>query len=677
VLLERHSSSRFNQAGEIEMPTKKSQHVVVAGFDDPNLSSPEYPDALNGTSGKIHRPGLDANNGLRFLMRTWGAPDDDDYATIEWSPDGIDTWTVLWTIHFPSEITTPTVERVIPMSLLNHGKYEFRYKVKNGIGGVYTDFSETSMADIDLFGPFKRLGSALKPPKVKFPDFIETSADIITQVVIDTNPEFTFEVLPYDDWESGDGVRYWFTQDNPADNGPPLNTLPIPAGGLEIDLPNTFFANPDVLDGIWFFVYQLIDGAGNVSELSRTEGRILKRSNGLILTPLIIRENTPDGLIDIPEWEANVVVAIPAYAYQPGDHVTIRWGSQSHGPIPLNGVFDFDITLPNQLILDEFGTSTEAVTTSATYEIHQNGGTDRPPTATDIDVNLWAPGPTPPLPGEENPDLGEVELMGPASDPVPNLLVKADFDAAGAIVARITLWTTPSPRMNDIIRVYWGSKSLQVGELTLGSEAPGAGIVIELDKTALATLGNDSHDLFYTVSEPDSLNGNLSPSTSVQVDDAIEHIMDPAEFRNVQSWSGDPRGRLNCVSVKGGPELPWTDRYLEVWIPPNSDYFKDGVDVIIEFHGAEGLNGDLPAIGSTTGSRTITLDETTAEQGFMFHYGPYVPFLKPIEGYTPPFASSWLRYSINHGGTWARSVPAVIPVRMYSANNTCDTSGLP
>ena len=659
------------------MPTKKSKHVVVAGFDDPNLDPPEYPDALDGVSGKIYRPGYDANNGLRFLMRTWAAPDDNDYATIEWSPVGIDTWTVLWDIHFPAEITTPTVERVIPMSLLNHGRYEFRYKVKNGLGGLYTDFSETSMADIDLFAPFKRLGSAVKPPIVKFPDFIEAPTDIINQAMIDANPEFTFEVLPYPDWEDGDRVRYWFTQDNPADNGAPLNTLPIPQAGLEIDLPNTFFANPEVLDGIWFFVYQLIDAAGNESELSRTQGRILRRSNGLILAPLIIRENTDDGLIDIPEWEANVVVAIPTYAYQSGDQATIKWGSQSHGPIVLTGVFDFDITLPSQLILDEFGTSTVTVTTSATYEIHQKGGTDSPPTATDIDVNLWAPGPLPPLPGEENPELGEVELMGPASDPTPNYLVKADFDHEDPIVARITLWTTPSPRTNDIIRVYWGSKSLQVGELTLSSEAPGADIVIELDKAALATLGNDSHDLFYTVSEPDSSNGNLSPSTSVEVDDAIEHIMDAAEFRNAQSWSADPRGRLNCVSVKGGPGLPWAERYLEVWIPPNPDYFKDGVDVVIEFHGAPGLNGVLPAIAGTAGTRTITLDADTAEHGFMFHYGPYVPFLKPIEGFTAPYASSWLRYSINHGGTWARSVPAVIPVRMYSSNNTCDTSGLP
>lgn len=659
------------------MPTKQSKNVVIAGFDSPNLLPPEFPDALNGVDGKICRPNLDANSGLKFLMNTWLAPDDDDYVTIEWSPVGIDTWTELTTLHFPVQVTDPTIERIIPMSILSHGKYEFRYKVKNGLGGVFTDFSEVGLADIDLFAPFKRLGSSVKPPIVGFPDFLASTSDIITQGMIDANPDFPFEVFPYTDWEEGDTLLFWWTQDTPADNGPPLFTLPIPKTGLTVDLPNTFFANPSVLDGIWFPVFMLVDAAGNRSELSRTQGRILKRSSGLALLPLIVREKVVDGLIDIPELEAGVVVAIPAYAYQPGDQYTVKWGSQTHGPFALNGVFDFDISLPRQKIVDEFGTSTVTVTTPATYVIHRSGGSDSPPTATDIDVNLWAPGPTPPTPGEENPDLNLAQLFGPASDPTPNYLVKADFDDADPIEARIALWMTPSPRTNDIIRVYWGSKSLLVGTHTLGSEGLGATVVIDLDKTALATLGNGFNDLFYTVSEPGSMNDNLSPPTSVEVDDAIEHVMDEAVYLNKDAWSQDPRGRINCTGVKGGPALPWASRYIEVQIPPQPLYFADGVDVLIEFHGSLGLAGALPAVAGTTGSQTITLDATTAANGFVFRYGPYVPFLKPLEGYTAPYASSWLRYSIDLGGTWARSVPAVIPVRMFSSNNTCDTSGLP
>lgn len=659
------------------MPTKKRKNVVLTGFDDPNLSAPEYPDALDGVSGKILRAGLDANNGLRFLMRTWAAPDDDDYVTIEWSPVGIDKWTELWTIHFPVMISTPTVERVIPMPVLNHGQYEFRHKVKNGLGGIYTDFSEASTADIDLYGPGKSLGSSVKPQIVEFPDFLPTTADIITQAVIDANPDFTFTIPAHPDWEAGDTVRYWFTHDTPADNGPPLNTVPFPQTGAVIDLPNTFFNNPLLLDGILFFVYQLIDAAGNPSELSRTQGRILKRSSGLVLAPLIIREQTPDSLIDIPEWQANVTASIPSYSYQPGDQFTIKWGSQTHGPLPLTGVFDFDVTLPPQLILDEFGTSTVRVTTQATYEIHRNGGTDTPATVTEIDVNLWAPGPIPAIPGDPNPDLVPLDVRGPASAPTLNYLDKDDFDDPGAIQALITLWTTPSPRGNDIIEVWWDSPSVLVGTHVLSGEAPGDSIVIDLDKVEIATMGNNIKDVFYTVREQDSKNLNVSLPREVEVDDAIEHVMDEAEFRNVTSWSGDPRGRLTCPALKGGPALPWADRYLEVWIPPSPAYFSDGVQVVIEFHGSIGLDGALPAIAGTTGSQTITLTAETARDGFMFHYGPYVPFLKPIEGFAAPFASAWLRYSVDLGGTWARSVPAVIPVRMYSSNNTCDLSGLP
>lgn len=652
------------------MPIKKRNKTGVLGFNEPNLPAPEYPDAISGTSGKIDREKYDENEGLRFLMHAWAAPDYDDLVSIEWSPVGIEKWTELTTIPFEEPIEEPTVEFVIPMSVLNHGRYEFRFKVKNGEGGQYLDFSSKSLADIDLFAPFQRLGSSMKPPIAGFPDFLALPTDVISQQVIDQNPEFTFKIPPYADWETGDRVRYWFTLDNPADDGEPINTLPMPEEGLEIDVPNTFFANPLLLDGNLFFVYQLLDAAKNVGELSRNQGRTLKRSSGLILSPLIIREQVVDGLIDIPELEANVVVAIPIYAYQPRDQYIVRWGSQTHGPFLLSGVFDFDITLPRQLIVDEFGSSTVPVTTSATYTILRNGGTDSPPTATDIEVNLWVPGPTPPAPGEENPDLPAVHVFGPASSPTPDYLDKTDFDDPGEIEAHITLWITPSPRANDIIRVYWGSKMILAGTFLIGAEAPGADIVINLDKTELAKLGNGSHNVFYTVSEPDSLNDNLSESTPVEVDGAIEHIMDAAVFQNPQTWPGDPRGRLNCTSLRGAGAVP--GQYLEVWIPPNPEFFGKDVDVLIEFHGSNGVNGDLPAIAGTTGSQTITLDQNMADNGFMFHYGPYVPFLKPITGFLSPYMSSWLQYSVNLGGTWARSIPAVIPVRMYTSNNACD-----
>lgn len=659
------------------MRTKKSRGVIVAGFDSPNLSAPKFPDALNGVDEKIDRLKYDESQGLTFVMETWRAPDDHDYVVIEWSPKGIDAWSILDTLYFPVAITTPTVERVIPSSILNHGRYDFRYMVKNGFEGPYTDFSEVSTADIDLFGPFKGVGFATKPPIVEFPEFLESTTDIINQTMIDANPDFPFTIKPYGDWEAGDNVAWWFTRETPADNSLPMNTEPMPEEGLEVDVPNTFFANPDVQDGIYFFVYKLLDPAGNESELSRTQGRVLKRSSGLILAPLIIREHTPDGLIDIPEWKSHVVVAIPSYAYDPTDQYIIKWGSQTYGPFPLTGVFDFEIELPDQLILDEFGASTVTVTTSATYEILRNGGTDSPPTATEIDVNLWAPGPNPPTPGEENPDLPLLDIRGPVSSTTLNYLNKDDFDDAGAIQALITLWMTPSPRGNDVIEVFWGSTSVLAGSLTLTTEAPGASIAIDLDKDQLATLGNGFHDVFYSVRESGTMNRNVSSARPVDVDDAIEHVMDPAQFRNVVPWSGDTRGRVNCTSVKGGPALPWAERYLEVWIPPNPEYFADGIDVVIEFHGSNGLNGELPAIANTTGTQTIRLDEHTAANGFMFHYGPYVPFLKPIEGYLSPFASSWLRYSIDLGGTWARSVPAVIPVRMYTSNDSCDDASLP
>ena len=597
------------------MPMK---NVTVTGFDTPNLTAPEYPDALNGRDGKIDRQLYDASNGLRFLMKTWMAPDDNDYVTVEWSPVGVNQWTVLDTLHFPSQITTPTVERVIPATILNHGLYEFRYKVKNGSAGEYTDFSEARLADIDLFAPFKRTGSAVKPPLVKFPDFLANATDIITQAMIDANPNFTFEVLPYPDWEAGDRVRYWFTQDTPADNGPSLNTLPMAAEGCEIDLPNTFFGNPLVLDGIWFFVYQLIDAAGNVSELSRTQGRILKRGPSLALEPLIIREIIPNGLIDIPELQAGVRVAIPQYVYQPGDQAIIRWGSQSYGPITLSGAFDFEVSFPTQLIIDEFGTSTLPVSTSTTYTILRIGGPSSPLKATPILVNLWVPGPLPPKPGEENPHLPPVHLVGPASQPVRDYLTKADFDSAAAIVAQITLWITPSPRMNDIINVYWANTSLLVGTHKLSLEAPGEPIEISLDKTVLASLGSGSNNLFYTVSEPGSSNKNLSQPTPVEVD-----VTAPVSFPRPDAPDA-VNGWFNCQS---NPKI-WEGVRIRV---NKHTAIKPGNEIRLKWIGTTGFAGGGEVIPETV--KEFKDEWTDADEAVGFHMFviPYLPCTQPLK----------------------------------------------
>ncbi|MBC2383224.1 hypothetical protein HF257_26575 [Pseudomonas sp. WS 5106] len=595
-----------------------SKNVVVAGFDNPNLTAPQFPDALNGRDGKINRLLYNASKGLRFLMQTWAAPDDDDYVVIEWSPVGVNTWTLLDTLHFPVQITTPTVERVIPETILNHGRYEFRYKVKNGTGGPFTDFSFASLADIDLYAPFKRPGSSVKPPIVKFPAFLATSADIITQALINAHAVFPFEVLPYTDWEDCDRVRYWFTQDNPADNGPPSNTLPIPAGGLRIDLPTTFFADPLVLDGIWFFVYMLIDAAGNESELSRTQGRILKRGSGLVLGPLIVRERIPNGLIDIPELVAGVRVAIPQYAFQSGDHANIKWGSQSHGPIPLNGVFDFEVPYPTQLIIDDFGASTLPVRTATTYTILRSGSSDSPPTPTHIFVNLWVPGPPPPKPGEVNPTLPRVHLEGPASQPTRDYLAKADFDHAGPIVAHIILWLTPSPRMNDIIKVYWGSLSLQVGKHTLGSEAPGAPIAIDLDKTALASLGNGFKDLFYTVNEPGSLNTNLSVPTPVEVD-----ITAPVSFPRPDAPDA-VNGWFNCQS---NPKI-WNGVRISV---NKHTAIRPGDEIRLKWIGTTGFAGGGVVIPETVGEFKEYWSVGDDQTGSHIFVIPYYPNTQPLK----------------------------------------------
>ena len=143
---------------------------------------------------------------------------------------------------------------------------------------------------------------------------------------------------------------------------------------------------------------------------------------------------------------------------------------------------------------------------------------------------------------------------------------------------------------------------------------------------------------------------------------------DAAEFLNTLPWTGDPRGRISCASLR-----PTSDpEYLEVKIPPNAEFFADQVVVTIEYVASTGLAGDQP-IEPTRGTSSVTLDPTTAATGFIFHLQPFDPHLK-VAGAKPPYNSLWLQYSLDVSGTPARSVPAVIPARMVTANNYCDGS---
>jgi len=652
------------------MLNKARADSTIFDFDDPNLESPRFPQAISGVDGTIDSGRFIQDGGLRMDLPVWRAPDDNDNVEIFYTHIGTGVWNHLYTQNFPTEPSGALIPILVPRSVIQHGAYEFRYRVRNG-DGDFEDFSAAGAANVDLEPPYRTLA----PRLVLFPDFLPVDTDITTNM-INNNPVFDFTVPAYPDWEAGDRVEYWFTTENPPHDDP-LGARPITTGDFVIEVPNTFFDDPAVKDGRYFFVYRLTDAARNVSEFSRTQGRVLKRSSGLLLAPIVVREHTVDGLIDIPEWEAGVTVEIPQYVYASGDQVSVSWGSQTQGPITLTGVFPFAIPVTPQLIVDEYGTRAGPIDTNITYRILRGGGSDSPPLPTTIGVDLSVPGPTPTLPGAVNPLLGEVTIFGPVSTAAPgNYLGADDFTDPGAIQARLTLWTIPAPVAGNIITVYWGSKLIVAGTHTI-AEAAGVPITIALDKAAITPAGNGFINVFYTVSVLGSSNGNLSRTTIVEVDDAIEHIMGAATFLHVQTWSVDPRGRLNCASLRPlDTAVPMGNRHIEVQIPPSEEYFEDGRDVEVEFYASTGLAGDMPITGSRD-TRTVTLNAATAANGFVFEIEPFVPFLKAAGGFTSPYTSLWLRYSVNISGTWARSVPVVVPARMVTANNYCNGDPLP
>ena len=648
---------------------------VLSDWDTPTLGKPEFPQAKNGVDGLIWRPFLDRDSGLQLSCPGWLFAEAGDRITAEFRQVGIGTWTPLSEIYFSTDPVLPVVI-TLALGLLGHGVYDFRFRVQSAADTDYRDFSEERRAIIDLFGPGKALGVSTAPAKMVYPTELPEGADI-TQTVLDLNPGgFDFEIPGYPDWDDGDeATEVWFTTMDklPPDDAPSLGFIPLESG------TNTFNITIDQIelltDGNYFPFYRKRDAAGNYSEVSKvTSGRRLKRALDLSLAPIVVITPPAGELIDIFAWLAGVELEIPFYAgWLTGDNYVLEWGDQEHGPFPLSGVFPFKLDADAQDILDEYADNEGPIETEISYRIIRSGSISRPDTPALVDVDLSYIGPVVPIPGDESPDLDEVTIIGPASTPTPNYLNSADIDHVGPILAQFDLWTVdPEPVAGSIITLYWGNLTNVAGTYTIGAtDGPGTSVSITVDKAAIAAMGNGDKEVFYGVSAPGSTNSNFSAKTTVDVDDAITHTMDAATILNLVPWAGGNPDRATCSSLRpAGPFTP--NSHLEVQIPGNTEFFADGVEVHFEFYASTGLAGDMP-LEPTRGSDTVTLDATTAVNGFIYKLMPFDPHLKVI-GFSAPFNSLWFQYSVDVDGTPAKSVPAIVPIRMVTGASYCDLS---
>lgn len=641
-----------------------------ASWNEPDLGKPIFPQALNGENGLVSRTRLDADRGLRINCPIWGLPFDGDTLQIEYSQDGVADWTLLDPIVFETAPTPPFAQVTLSVDLLRHGEFDLRFKVRSAFAADYENFSEKERVRIDLYGPYKSAGVTQAPAKIIFPTSLPQGQDI-TQDTLDLNPGgFDFEIPVNPDFEEGDRVaKVWFTSVQPPDDAPSFGSVPMESGGVEVNLPRSAFDSFE--DGIYFAYYQLQDAAENFSEISRINtGRRLKRSASLALDPIVVVAPPGGALIDIEAWQAGVKLAIPQYAFESGDQGRLHWGTQTTGLFPLTGVFPFEFTVLSQLIADEYATQQGAVSTPLLYDIVRTGTVNKPDSPTLVDVDLSVEGPPAPIPGDPSPDLNGVTVVGPVSG-MDNYLNAADIADPGDILATLDLWTVaPLPDENMIITLYWGSKLYPAGSITLGP-TPGPSVVVIVDKEALKSAGNGENiPVFYGVSRAGSANNNYSGITEVHVDDAIIHTLDPAQVLNLFPWPSDPRGLINCESLRP-TGVPVENKHLEIQIPPNSEFFADQVIVHVEFVASIGLNGDQPIEG-TRGTDSITLDGNMAKNGFIFELKPFDPHLK---GLWP--GSLWFQYSVDTESARAKSIPAIVPMRSITSSAYCDGSSYP
>lgn len=650
---------------------------VLSGWDTPTLGMPEFPQAKNGVDGLIWRPFIDRDGGLQLSCPGWRFAEAGDRITAEFRQLGIGTWTPLTEIFFEEDPELPVVIN-LKLGLLGHATYDFRFRVQSAADTDYLDFSEERRAIIDLFGPGKAPGGVSNAPaKMVYPGELPEGADI-TQDVLDLNPGgFDFEVPGYADWAVGDEmIEAWFTtmENLPPDDAPSLGFIPLADGTNIFNISVAQIAALE--DGNHYAFYRKSDAAGNNSEVSRVpSGRRIKRALDLSLAPIVVITPPAGELIDILAWLTGVELEIPFYAgWLNGDNYVLEWGDQEHGPFPLSGVFPFKLDADAQDILDEYADNEGPIETEINYRIMRSGSISRPDTPTLARVDLSYIGPVVPIPGDESLDLDEVTIIGPASTPTPNYLNSADIDHVDPILAQFDLWIVdPEPVAGSIITLYWGNLTNVAGTYTIqATDGPGSPVSITVDKAAIAAMGNGDQDVFYGLSAPGSTNSNFSAKTTVDVDDAITHTMDAATILNLVPWvgAGNP-DRATCSSLR--PTGRFTpDSHLEVQIPGNTEFFADAVVVNMEFYVSTGLNGDMP-LEPTRGSGTVTLDATTAVNGFIYKLMPFDPHLKVI-GFDAPYNSLWFQYSVDMGGTSAKSVPAIVPIRMVSGASYCDLS---
>lgn len=256
-----------NPLGDVQMTIVFFDPLKQPGWDNPNLKPALFPQALNSVDHLLYSPYLINAGELLLMCALWDGPRDHDLLLCEVQPAGTSFWIPLYDTYFETAPTAPSVAVKIPLSVLAHGSFGLRFKVRSGDDGDYRNFSQESRMDLDFYAPYQDVAGSTQPPEADYPAELPAGVDI-NQATLDTNPGgFNFVIRSHIAWAAGDAITgIWFSAVAPLGSEPSLDSLPLDAVPTTFNLPVRAFEG--LPNGFYRFYYQLTDFAGNKSLIS-------------------------------------------------------------------------------------------------------------------------------------------------------------------------------------------------------------------------------------------------------------------------------------------------------------------------------------------------------------------------------------------------------------------------
>ncbi|RMV00646.1 hypothetical protein ALP19_100814 [Pseudomonas syringae pv. tomato] len=510
------------------------------------------------------------------------------------------------------------VEVIVPVDVIKEaGRYLFSYHYTQ-YDGNEADSSELQFT-VDKVPPNE--GDEGPPPTLP----VEVVANGLTLQYLNDNAYLDISVSRTKDMLAGDNFFIsWVPSlltSRQSDPFEPITSKPItvddvvpeagdPVVRLEADFVKT------LSQGRIAVVYRYQDRTGNFGAYSGATYIEVDLNPGPagLQTPEV--DLAFDGWIDRADALLGVEVEIPAPSYEnakpEADQIEVVWENIR---LPLVPVSSF----PMVFLINWATLSAQGAENARTFEVGYNvvrGVSKTPSPRLTVNVNFSVAGPPPVGLDPVNINLPPVVVKSRNSSAPDNQLTEADLDLSAT--AQLQLYN--KVQAGQVLKLYWGTLSDPVSEITLTTESPGATVAFEVAWADIVRGGyNEKLPIYYTTSN--GINVQQSALTEVSVTIIpIEGLVD-VEFPG--RWSGSPADEpfINCGSK------PWEG--IDVVMPGNAADMQPGATVVFSWRGYSDRDGTMLIPGTEFTFDPITVTPEHVAQGIEFKV-PYADLVEPV-----------------------------------------------